>query len=249
MEGRVGAAVANEQVSYRLLSILGFSCTVACLFLLIRKRSGNVNALFCAAIPLATLLYDPYAVEGRPYTLVVACLSIALLCYDRAPETGWMLLMGLSLAVAEALHYYAVLAVAPFILAETALTLRIRRPRWAVWLALSGGVIPVAAFWPLLSRQRAYYGEYFWAQPSFLGAESSYGWFFRTSLVWGVGLAATAALAVLLSMLAAERAATRGEYREGALFPQPVLPFGFLAFPFLRFLAATMAQRSMPQRY
>jgi 4-amino-4-deoxy-L-arabinose transferase-like glycosyltransferase len=249
MERPVAAAVANEQVSYRLLPILGFSCTVACLFLLIRKRSGNVNALFCAAIPLATLLYDPYAVEGRPYTLVVACLSIALLCYDRAPDAGWMLLMGLSLAVAEALHYYAVLAVAPFILAETALTLRIRRPRWAVWLALCGGVIPVAGFWPLLSRQRAYYSEYFWAQPSFLGAESSYGWFFRTSLAWGVGLAATAALAVLLSMLAAERAATRGEYREGALFHQRVLVLGFLAFPFLSFLAAEMAHGGMTERY
>src|SRR5260370_29619032 len=77
MERPVAAAVANEQVSSRLLSILCFSCTVACLFLFIRKRSGNGNAPFCAAIPLATLLYDPYPVDGRPYTLVVACLSIA----------------------------------------------------------------------------------------------------------------------------------------------------------------------------
>jgi 4-amino-4-deoxy-L-arabinose transferase-like glycosyltransferase len=249
LERPVAAAIANEQVSYRLLSILGFSCTIACLFFLIRKRSGNINALICAAIPLATLLYDPYAVEARPYTLVIACVAIALLCYDRAPEVGWTLLMGLSLALADSLHYYAVLALAPFFLAEIALTLRIRRPRWTVWLALCASVIPVAASWPLLSRQRAYYGEHFWAQPSLLGAESSYGWFFRTTLAWGVGLVATAALAVLLTMLVEERAAERGEHREGALFHQRVLVLGFLALPFLSFFAAKLAHGGMTERY
>ena len=248
LERAAAAAVHNEQISYRLLSVLGFSCTVACLFLLIRKRSGSVNALFCAAIPLVTLLYDPYAVEARPYALVVACLSIALLCYDRAPEVKWMLLMGLSLALAENLHYYAVLALAPFILAEMALTLRTRRPRWAVWLALCGGVIPVVAFWPLLSRQRAYYGEHFWAVPSLLGAERSYGRLFQTTFAWGLGLTAAAALAVLLSMLAAERAA-RGGRGVGAQFHHNVLVLGFLALPFLSFLAAKLAHGGLTDRY
>ena len=249
VERPVAAAVTNEQVSYRLLSILGFSVTIACLFFLIRKRSGNISALFCAAIPLATLLYDPYAVEARPYTLIVACAAIALVCYDRAPELRWMLLMGVSLAVAEAMHYYAILALVPFILAEAALTLTMRRPRWAVWLAFSGGMIPVAAFWQPLSRQRAYYGEHFWAQPSLLGAESSYGWFFRITLAWGVGLVAAAAFAVLLTMLAAERAAEQGEPREGAPFHHGVLVLGFLALPFLSFLAAKLGHGGMTERY
>lgn len=249
LERPVATVIANEQVSYRLLSILGFSVTIVCLFFLIRKRSGNVTALFCAAIPLATLLYDPYAVEARPYTLVIACLSIALLCYDRTPGVGWTILMGLSLTLADSLHYYAILALAPFVFAEIALTLRIRRLRWTVWLALCSGVIPVAASWPLLSRQRAYYGAHFWAQPSFLGAESSYGWFFRTTLAWGLGLVATAALAVLLTMLAAERAAGRGDHRDGTVFHQRVLILGFLALPFLSFFAAKIAHGGMTERY
>jgi len=249
LERAAAAAVHNEQISYRLLSVLGFSCTVACLFLLIRKRSGSVNALFCAAIPLLTLLYDPYAVEARPYALVVACLSIALLCYDRAPEVKWMLLMGLSLALAENLHYYAVLALAPFVLAEMALTLRIRRPRWAVWLALCGGVIPVAVFWPLLARLKAYYGEHLWAVPSLFGAERSYGRLFLTTFDWGLGLTAAAALAVLLNMLIAERAAAREGHSAGAQFHHSVLVLGFLALPLLSFVAAKLAHGEMTDRY
>jgi len=249
LERPVVAAVANEHVSFRLLSIFGFSCTVACLFLSIRKRNCSVNALFCAAIPLATALYDPYAVEGRPYTLVVACLSVAVLSYQNAPEAGWMLLMGLSLAVAEALHYYAVFAFVPFILAEMALTLRIRRPRLAVWLALCCGVIPLAAFWPLLWRLKAYYGAHLWSEPSLLGAESSYGWFFQTTFAWGMGLASIAALAVLLAMLAAERAAARGKQAFGALFHERVLALGFLAVPFLSFFAAKLGHGEMTARY
>jgi hypothetical protein len=249
LERAAAAAVHNEEISFRLLSILGFSCTVGCLFLLIRKRSGSVNALFCAAIPLVTLLYDPYAVEARPYALVVGCLSIALLCYDRAPEVKWMLLMGLSLALAEDLHYYAVLALAPFILAEMALTLRTRRPRWAVWLAVCCGVIPVAVFWPLLARLKAYYGEHLWAVPSLFGAERSYGRLFQTTFAWGLGLTAAAALAVLLSMLAAERAAAREGHGAGAVFHHSVLVLGFLALPLLSFVAAKLAHGEMTDRY
>jgi hypothetical protein len=43
----VASALRNEQVSLRLLSIIGFSVTVACLFLLIRKRNGSTTALVC----------------------------------------------------------------------------------------------------------------------------------------------------------------------------------------------------------
>lgn len=120
-------AGALGEVSFRVLSILGFSITVACLFLLIRKRNSSTTALLCAAIPLVTTLYDTYAVETRPYTLVIASLSFALICYQRAPEIRWMMLMGLSLAFAQSLHYYAVLGFMPFVLAEATQTLKIGR--------------------------------------------------------------------------------------------------------------------------
>jgi hypothetical protein len=249
LERPLAAAVANEQVSFRLLSIFGFSCTLACLFSLIRRRNCSVNALFCAAIPLATVLYDTYAVEGRPYTLFIACIAAALLCYDHAPEAGWMVLMGLSLAAAQALHYYAVLAFTPFILAEMALTLGTRRPRLRVWLALCFGAIPLAVFWQLVSRLKTYYGEHLWAKPNLLEAQSSYGWFFHTTSAWGTRLAEIAALGVLLTMFVAEHAAARGKHYGGPPFHARVLALGFLGLPFISFLAAKLIHGQMTARY
>ena len=248
LERPIVAAVANEQVAFRLLSILGFSCTVASLFFLIRRRTGNFTALVCAAIPLVTLSYEQYAVEARPYALILACLSFALLCYDRAPEARWMFLMGLSLAAAEGLQYYAVLALAPFMLAEMALSLRIRRLRWPVWLGFTGTFIPLAVCWPLLSATKTYYGAHLWAQPSFVQALGSYGWFFQTTMVLGLGAVGAAVLALLLASIANERG-SQDKSREDLLFHRRVAAVGFLALPFLCFFAAKIAHGGMTERY
>ena len=54
------ALVANESIAFRLLSMFGFSSTVLCLFVFVRKRRGSAIALLCAAIALVTPLYDSY---------------------------------------------------------------------------------------------------------------------------------------------------------------------------------------------
>jgi hypothetical protein len=45
------ALLANENIAFRWLSILGFSCVLVSLFQLIRERRGSVIALFCASTP------------------------------------------------------------------------------------------------------------------------------------------------------------------------------------------------------
>src|SRR5882724_7462417 len=191
----------NEEISFRLPSIVGFACLLMCVYAFARKRSGNLNAVVCAAIPFFTVLFDPFAVEARPYSLVIACLAFAVVCYQNAPSTSWMILMGLSLALAQTFHYYCVVSFFPFIAAETVWTLLNRRLRIWVWLAFCIGLLPLIIFWPVLSRFRAYYGAHFWAVPSLAGAEASYGWYFNSSTALGIDLAAVTALAVLIKLL------------------------------------------------
>jgi 4-amino-4-deoxy-L-arabinose transferase-like glycosyltransferase len=136
--------IHNEEVAFRFPSILGFCVTTVCLFIFVRRRSRSVYALVCAAIPLMTILFHWYATEARPYSLVVACVSIVLICYQRAPAPGWMLLMGLVFAVSQTLSYYAVFALAPFGLAEFALFLTAHQFRLRVWMALACGITPLA---------------------------------------------------------------------------------------------------------
>ena len=108
--------VQNEQIAFRIPSIAGFCCAVVCVFLFVRKRSGPKIALVCTTLLLISLIFTTYAVEARPYSLVVAVFAIALLCYQHAPAKPWMLLMGFSLALGLAMHYYAVFTLVPFFL-------------------------------------------------------------------------------------------------------------------------------------
>src|SRR3954468_6061043 len=53
--------------------------SLVCLFLLVRPIAGATAALISVLVPLTTPLYDPYAIEARPYALLCAFLVLALL--------------------------------------------------------------------------------------------------------------------------------------------------------------------------
>jgi 4-amino-4-deoxy-L-arabinose transferase-like glycosyltransferase len=241
--------VTNESIAFRLLSIFGFSSAVLCIFLLVRKRRGSAIALLCALMLLATPLYDTFAVEARPYSLVFACISFALLCYQRAPAIGWTILLGLSLAFAQSSHYYALFAFLPFLVSEFVLFLATRQLRWGVWLALLCGFLPLMAFWSMLSRSKSLYGRYFWSPPSLQMAKTSYSWYLNTSYLTGIVLAGLSAVAVLATMLYMIRRAGRGEPAAEVLSQEPVMALVFLSLPFVGFVATTLTGGGMTPKY
>jgi len=108
------ALIKNEHIAFRLPSIAGFAIVLWCVFLVVKRRSNGAVALVCTTAIFMTTLYDPYATEARPYSLMAACIAFGLVCYQRAPATRWMCLLGISVALAEALHYYAIFSIAPF---------------------------------------------------------------------------------------------------------------------------------------
>src|SRR5208283_5467430 len=122
----------NKEIALRLPAILAFPCTLICVFVFVKKRSGEVIAFLCAFLLLSTILFERYAVEARPYSMLMACIAFALICYQRLPSLFWTAMLGMSLALAQALHYYAVFAFVPFGLAEAVMLLRTRQFRWRV---------------------------------------------------------------------------------------------------------------------
>jgi 4-amino-4-deoxy-L-arabinose transferase-like glycosyltransferase len=239
------AAVAltpNVQIGLRLPSILGFACVLLCVFIFIRRRSGGVIALVCAAILLPTVLFDPYATDARPYSMVVACIALALVCYQRASETRWVIVMGLSLLAAEALHYFAVFAFVPFGLAEIAWTLKTRCLRIRVWLALATGLLPLALFWPLLLRLKEVYGSDVWGLRTLRGAGASYGWFLHVSQhYWRLGIDAVVVLLLLGALVALAFPNARQAWMAELLFHEHVLTLALLALPFVAYMATKLA--------
>ena len=231
LERTVAAFVHNENLAYRGVSILGFAVTLVCLFVAVRTRKGAAIALVCAAIPLATILFDMLAVEARPYSLLVACIAFAIVCYQRVPARRWVILLGLGLVLAESVHYFAVFAFVPFFFAEATYYGLTRELRRGVWIALLSGFVPLALFWPALSAMQKYMGPYFWAKPTLELALGSYSWYFLTPEEKpGLYLAAIAGVAVLFTMLAAVRKASRGERPAGAPVHELALVLGLSKF-------------------
>lgn len=250
LERAAAALSRNENLAYRGISILGFAVTLLCLFIAVRTRKGSAIALVCAAIPLSTILFDTLSVEARPYSLLVACIAFAFVCYQRVPSRRWVILLGVSLVLAESFHYFAVFAFLPFFLAETTHYALTRQFRRGVWLALFSGFVPLALFWPILSTMQKNYGTHYWAKPTLEIALNSYSWFF---LIFesssGLYMAAITAIAVLFTMLATLRKSSWAGPSVGAPLQELVLVLSSMSLPLVGFAVAALAHSGMTAKY
>jgi Dolichyl-phosphate-mannose-protein mannosyltransferase len=237
----------NPEVGFRLPSILGFACVLVCLFVFVRRRSGAVYGLIAAATTMLTFLYVPYAVEARPYSLVAACVALALVAYQRAASVRWVVVMALALTIAENLHYYSVFALIPFASAEAVYSWQSSRIRWRVWIALAIGASPLILLWQLLSRFRAIYGLTFWARPDRGTLLHFYGDFLQISFFWGLAVSIVCGLAVLGILKVAP--SEPGEEPSESLLHERVLVFALLAMPVVVFLATKILHGGYTERY
>lgn len=160
--------VPDPHVGLRLPTILGFIGVAIALFVLVGGRCGRYAGLAAALVTFATPLFTFYALEARPYTLLACALAWAWVVWPDAETRGRASLLAVLLAAATALHYYAVFSLIPFALGELTRTIRRGEVRGRVWLALAAGVMPLVAFWPLLSQFNQQYGSTFWARPQLL---------------------------------------------------------------------------------
>ena len=190
IEGAALRVAPDKQVALRLPSILAFPCTLVFVFAYARKFAGEVIAFFCVVLLLSTSLFHRYAMEARSYSIMIACIAFALVCYQRLPSIRWAALLGVSLALAESLHYYAALAMVPFWVAEAAVLVKTRQIRWPVWMALVFGLVPLAVCWPLLSTYKANYGGHMvYSNPALSSLPSYYGSYFFVNGSFGLALA------------------------------------------------------------
>ncbi len=242
--------IPNQEIAFRLPSIIGLCCILVCLFVFVRRRSGSAIALCCAAIPLITVFHDPYAVEARPSLLCAACIAVAMVCYQRAPETRWTLGMAFSLALSQSIYFYTVFMLVPFGIAESAFFLQNRRIRWVVWMALIFGFLPFIPFCPqLLNFRKYYYGTHIWSHPTLLVAGGFYGWFLHIPYKMGVGIA-TACVVVILSAIRfpSDRGGAHG-VREETPFHEYILVLSLLALPFIILIGTWIGHGGMTERY
>lgn len=252
LERVAAATIPTENLAFRGVSIVAFVIILSCIYIAVKTRKGAVIGLICATIPLVTILFEMLSVEARPYSLLAACIAFALICYQRVPVRRWVILLGLSLELAEFFHYLAVFALLPFFAAETVYFAKNKEFRGQVWIALSSAFVPLALFWPIISKTQKLFGAHFWAKPTFSAAIGSYSWYFLLSETsWGMYLVALAALAVLFTTLATLRRTSR--LGDGNIADSPihelVLVLGLLSLPFVGFAVAAVTHGGMTAKY
>jgi len=241
--------IPNEFIGYRLLSILAFACTLLCVFGFVKTRYGSLVALLSSALLLITPLFTLYAEEARPYSLVVALIALALVCYQRAPRPLWTFGLALSLALAALLHYYALLSFAPFFLAEMAFLYFTRRFRFSVWLALLIPLLPVGLSFPRLMWMKQNWGTHFWYGAALSDVSAAYGDYFRIGSLWGVALFGITLLMLFVSLSPLFSRSDSTEPLLPALLAEHALVTGLIALPLLGFAVAKVSHGPFTERY
>ena len=249
VEKLASGLIRNQQIAYRLPSIVAFLFTIICVFIYVKERGKEMVAVLCAALLLMTSVFQTYSVEARPYSMLVACLVFALVCYRRLPSAAWTLLLAMTLALAESFHYFAVVAMVPFGLAEATVFLKTRKFRWPVWAAMVFGALPLVLQWKLLAINRDYYGPHFWAHFSFTDLPKTYGEFFLEPSSFGGGIAVLALVAMVWTYIESLTETKRQGLTSPAGLSQTVLLFGFVLLPLIAYLTTRAMHSVLTTRY
>jgi hypothetical protein len=223
-------------VTLRLPSILGYVLTLFGVYWFARKKLPAFAGL--TAVFLITLSpFRAYALEARPYALLVGFLAISAVLWQRAGEKRWMTpLLAVFLALAVSCHHLAVVAIGAFGLAELTWTHQSRRIRWGVWSAFVFAACPFFLDLPLLVHFREIFGKTFWSRPSWSTVYLTYA----NYLGLGSGLALVVVVffvIVAASSLPGMLRGTQQGARERGFSPaEIVLAGGLLLYPAVLFV-------------
>ena len=233
----------NEEFALRLPSVLAFAIALVCVFAYAKRRWTEVGALGCAACLLATTAFQRYATEARAYSMLLAFIALALVCYDRLPSRIWTIGLGLSLLLAEAVHYYAIISILPFIFAELGHIWLTRSVRWQVWAAIACPIVPLAVTWRFLAAIRSAYGGHFWVHTGLEAVPLSYGELLSVGPVMG------GVVAIILLAVQGWEVLLTWRRKSVSNTSEAVLRTGLLSLPLISLFVAILLHVPMLPRY
>ena len=195
------ALLGNTEVAARLPAFLGFATMLICLYAFLSRELGRSYGV----LAMLVILCSPvrlYAVQARPYGLVLGLTGLILVLYRLAARQSKrsFALLGIAFCAAAlaATHYYAVLVVAVLLGAEGFRTYERKRLDWAVLLGCTAP--PIAVLWLLhdaIRRQRLQLTHYF-SRGNLLSFDHGYDFLAVDPLVYCLALALLAGVLGLL---------------------------------------------------
>ena len=240
------AVFGAGHLATRLPMLAGYLLLSVCLYLFLRKRVRPSLALAGMMLPWLAGTYR-FAMEARPYGILLGCSGAALLCWSRAAEPGRRraaALIGLwaSLTAALLTHCYAVLLALPFGLAELRRFAASRKPDWPMWLALAASALPIASYPMLLGADKGQLNGLWPFHVTWLTAPQAYRSLLEP-LFWP--LVAAAAL-----LLAARRSVPQEAAEPASISPAEFTALaGFALIPAAAVLMAAVTTKTFEPRY
>lgn len=160
----------------RLPALLGFLLMQVCLFFFVRNMAGDRAGFVAASFPALTATLF-YAVEGRPYGLMLGLYALALWSWQVAGRQlsvvsgrlsgksagRGLALVGVAVALAATInaHYFGILLLVPVCAAEGWRTLERRRIDWAMYAAIFVGMAGFLATRPFMKAAAEFKKNYY----------------------------------------------------------------------------------------
>lgn len=195
--------LGDAEWAARLPAFLGMVVLLVCMYLFVSRWLTRAYGVLAMLILMCMPIRD-YAIQARPYGLVLGFSALALVFYQRTaqPAGRTLALLGLGLCTAclAATHYYAVLVCASLIPVEIVRTWKSRRRDWML-LAFLGAppMIVLAALGQLINGQRLRLTHYF-AKGNILSFDHGYDALDVDPLVYCVALTLITVLVCLYLM-------------------------------------------------
>jgi hypothetical protein len=246
--------VGGTDLELRLPTIGAVLFCGVCCFIVFRRYLGDAPAVFGTCLALESL--RPWGLQVRPYALVTACFAAAMLLWD---ELNWRpawwrsALIGLLLALATSLHFYAVLFVPCFGLIELIYHSRTRQVRTSLWVSLIAAGASIFLWLPLIHTINQYNagdtgGAKYYAKPTIFGLSGAYQDLFLGNMasVYMV-LAAIVILAAGKLLGETESIDKKQNENQPANFWNLVL--GIALLPLIVFLFSAFVTKTFNERY
>jgi hypothetical protein len=246
----------------RLPALGGFLLMQVCLFFFVRNLAGERAGVVAAAFPAVTATLF-YAVEGRPYGLMLGLYALALLCWQIGsrptpqnrdmghPASGrtWAL-VGLAAAIAGTInaHYFGILLLVPVCAAEAWRTLARRKIDWAMGAAIAVGMAGFLTTRPFLKAAAEFRKNYYNGGSVGLHDITRA---YRSIFVDYTQMAMSAQHLWMVALVAFAAALVWGcwRVRRGIETAEWVLVLSLAALPFCGYLLARFVTHSIEVRY
>jgi uncharacterized membrane protein len=179
----------------RMPSIVAVFCTAVVVAWITGRRLGTIAAALAFGLVLNSPLFD-FAIQARPYAILIALISIILLFWSGYKSGVWRpTMIGLLLFMCMSLHVYAIVAFAVFALMEALTSARSRAIRPAIWIALAAAAAASAVWMPLVLHLSAFNSgdtgsADFYGAPTLQHLIEHFDTLFRGSTAFGIFLLA-----------------------------------------------------------